>query len=189
MDSRLLSPLHLTGLFNRPDVARVLLLSGASMKLKGGVTRAVANRGGKLWSALDMAEEACSEGGELVTGEPKRTLHIFCSGILAGARSRSGGGPGRGPFCNGVFFCHFLVAFLFSRISSVFGFPAFAHTTLIFWGWLRQRAWRWARRLCLFFEGSSVYRCVFFFFLRFTFGLGCPSLTLTYLACVHNRLL
>lgn len=68
VDSRLLSPLHLVALFNRPDVARVLLMCGASPRLVGGVTRAAAARGGKLWSPLEMAEEACTEGGELDEG-------------------------------------------------------------------------------------------------------------------------
>lgn len=68
MDLHLLSPLHLAGLYNRPDVARVLLLCGASPRLAGGVTRAAAARGGKLWTPLEMAEEACTEGGELDGG-------------------------------------------------------------------------------------------------------------------------
>ncbi|CAM9846313.1 unnamed protein product [Ectocarpus sp. 12 AP-2014] len=65
VDSRLLSPLHLVAMFNRPDIARVLLMCGASPRLVGGVTRAAAARGGKLWSPLEMAEEACTEGGAL----------------------------------------------------------------------------------------------------------------------------
>eukprot|EP00752_Nemacystus_decipiens_P016447 g14702.t1 len=65
VDSRLLSPLHLVALFNRPDIARVLLMCGASPRLVGGVTRVAAARGGKLWSPLEMAEEACTEGGPL----------------------------------------------------------------------------------------------------------------------------
>ena len=73
VDSRLLSPLHLVALFNRPDIARVLLMCGASPRLQGGVTRAAAARGGKLWSPLDMAEEACTEGGALDKGEKRTT--------------------------------------------------------------------------------------------------------------------
>lgn len=73
VDSRLLSPLHLVALFNRPDIARVLLMCGASPRLQGGVTRAAAARGGKLWSPLDMAEEACTEGGALDEGEKRTT--------------------------------------------------------------------------------------------------------------------
>lgn len=69
VDSRLLSPLHLVAMFNRPDIARVLLMCGASPRLVGGVTRAAAARGGKLWSPLEMAEEACTEGGALDDGE------------------------------------------------------------------------------------------------------------------------
>lgn len=69
VDSRLLSPLHLAALFNRPDVARVLLLCGASPTLVGGVTQEAAARGGKLLSPLEMAEEACTEGGTLDKGE------------------------------------------------------------------------------------------------------------------------
>ncbi|CAM9715655.1 unnamed protein product [Ectocarpus sp. 4 AP-2014] len=69
VDSRLLSPLHLVAMFNRPDIARVLLMCGASSRLVGGVTRAAAARGGKLWSPLEMAEEACTEGGALDDGE------------------------------------------------------------------------------------------------------------------------
>ncbi|CBJ48497.1 conserved unknown protein [Ectocarpus siliculosus] len=68
VDSRLLSPLHLVAMFNRPDIARVLLMCGASPRLVGGVTRAAAARGGKLWSPLEMAEEACTEGGALDDG-------------------------------------------------------------------------------------------------------------------------
>lgn len=68
VDSRLLSPLHLVALYNRPDVARVLLMCGASPRLVGGMTRAAAARGGKLLSPLEMAEEACTEGGELDEG-------------------------------------------------------------------------------------------------------------------------
>ena len=69
VDSHLLSPLHLVALFNRPDIARVLLMCGASPRLPGGVTRDAAARGGKLWSPLEMAEEACTEGGVLDKGE------------------------------------------------------------------------------------------------------------------------
>lgn len=68
VDARLLSPLHLAALYNRPDVARVLLMCGASRRLVGGMTRAAAARAGKLWSPLEMAEEACTEGGELDEG-------------------------------------------------------------------------------------------------------------------------
>lgn len=71
VDSRLLSPLHLVALFNRPDIARILLMCGASPRLVGGVTRAAATRG-KLWSPLDMAEEACTEGGALDEGERRK---------------------------------------------------------------------------------------------------------------------
>eukprot|EP00903_Cladosiphon_okamuranus_P009321 g8891.t1 len=65
VDSRLLSPLHLVALFNRPDIARVLLMCRASLQLPGGMTREAAARGGKLWSPVEMAEEACTEGGVL----------------------------------------------------------------------------------------------------------------------------
>ncbi|CAM9411737.1 unnamed protein product [Scytosiphon promiscuus] len=68
VDSRLLSPLHLVAMFNRPDIARVLLMCGASPRLVGGVSRAAAVRGGRLWSPLEMAEEACTEGGALDDG-------------------------------------------------------------------------------------------------------------------------
>lgn len=82
VDSRLLSPLHLVALFNRPDIARVLLMCGASPRLQGGVTRAAAARGGKLWSPLDMAEEACTEGGALDEGE-KRTTNASTGCLLS----------------------------------------------------------------------------------------------------------
>lgn len=74
VDSRLLSPLHLVALFDRPDIARVLLMCGASPRLVGGVTRtaAAARGGGKLWSPLDIAEKACTEGGALDEGERVR---------------------------------------------------------------------------------------------------------------------
>lgn len=73
VDARLLSPLHLVALYNRPDIARVLLLCGASPRLGGGVTRAAATRG-KLWSPLDMAEEACKEGGAFDEGERREKI-------------------------------------------------------------------------------------------------------------------
>ena len=68
VDMHLLSPLHLTGLYNRPDIARVLLMCGASPRLAGGIARTALARRGKLWSPLEMAEEACTEGGELDEG-------------------------------------------------------------------------------------------------------------------------
>lgn len=43
-------------------------MCGASATMKGGVTRAAAAKGGKLWSPLEMAEEACTQGGELDEG-------------------------------------------------------------------------------------------------------------------------
>lgn len=69
VDARLLSPLHLVAMCNRPDIARVLLMCGASPRLVGGVSRAAVARGGRLWSPLEMAEEACTEGGDLDDGE------------------------------------------------------------------------------------------------------------------------
>lgn len=69
VDARLLSPLHVAALFNRPDVARLLLLCGASPDLVGGVTRVAASKGAKLWSPVEMAEAASSEGGELDEGK------------------------------------------------------------------------------------------------------------------------
>ena len=86
VDSRLLSCLHLVALFNRPDVARVLLMCGASPKLVGGVTRAAAARGGKLWSPLEMAEEACTEGGELDDGENTWSSYL-CRAITTSTTS------------------------------------------------------------------------------------------------------
>lgn len=74
VDSRLVSHLHVAALFNRPDVARLLLMCGASPDIVGGVTRAAAVKGGQLWSPLEMAEEACVEGGELDEGK-----RMFCS--------------------------------------------------------------------------------------------------------------
>lgn len=84
VDSRLLSPLHLVALFNRPDIARVLLMSGASPRLTGGVTRAAAARGGTLWSPLEIAEEACTEGGALDEGEREtnNSAEVFFSAVF-----------------------------------------------------------------------------------------------------------
>lgn len=103
VDSRLLSPLHLAALFNRPDIARVLLMCGASPRLLGGVTRAAAARGGKLWSPLDMAEEACTEGGALDEGErgERTTPQGFPCGVsLCVVGCCEGGfGAGDGAVC------------------------------------------------------------------------------------------
>lgn len=91
VDSRLLSPLHLVAMFNRPDIARVLLMCGASPRLVGGVSRAAAARGGRLWSPLEMAEEACTEGGALDDGEREIGAPLLpCPRVLFFPRAAEG---------------------------------------------------------------------------------------------------